>query len=354
MSSGLVYASDDMAAMQQVFEITAKHNIENVQLDDLLALSLQGINKMDKGLKFANDGDHITLYQQGKMIKTLAKPQENNPQDWVRLAEEAQKLAIKYSKTISLHDFELTDEMMVALVDGLKDDSKYYKAMDLVDNSRFSQRQNFGAYADGEILVVRMRLFDENSKEKLRQAIEKNTAAQAMILDLRGNSGGSLAAMVEIADMLMDEGIIIYTRGTSDDADKFYMSKEGELFANKPIVILVDKNTASSAEGLTAAMQEQGRAKVVGTRTYGKGSVQDLYDLANGSKLSLTSALIYTPSGKEIRGQGINPDICMAFMKQQKPEFLIRQVQKGDCPRQERENEKLDMEVATALIQKKL
>lgn len=341
--------------IDEVWTEAAEKSADKRSFDAMLEASLSGLKKYDRTLIFGNDGNRISIYRNGRMLESIAKPEDQDPKKWAALNGKMADFAIKNSDNISLFDFEAADEMMAAMVRYFNDDSKYYKSMDLADNLQYKAKSNFGVSREGDFLYVQMLLFDQDSKKNMKKAFKENTDAQGMILDLRGNSGGSLSAMTGIANMLIDGGIIISTKGNSEDANKFYNAEEGDEFGGKPIVIIVDAETASSAEALTASLQEQGRAKVVGTRTYGKGSIQDLIKLNNGSELLLTTAYIVTPGGKELRDEGVMPDVCLALMDaRHKPEVLVNQVQNGVCPKEKRRGKPLDVKVAAQLLKKEI
>jgi carboxyl-terminal processing protease len=137
---------------------------------------------------------------------------------------------------------------------------------------------------------------------------------KGIILDLRDNPGGVLEPAVTIADGFLDQGLIVYTSGRAVDQVE-YIAKPGEWLKNIPMVVLVDRSTASASEVLAGALQDQGRALIVGERTFGKGSVQSVLNLRNGSGIRLTTSRYYTPSGRSIQAEGIQPDVEIAAVK---------------------------------------
>lgn len=133
-----------------------------------------------------------------------------------------------------------------------------------------------------------------------------------LILDLRDNPGGVLQPAIDLADGFLDQGEIVSVRGRNADMQNVFSAQQGQWLPGVPLVILVDRGTASAAEVLAGALQDQKRAVIVGERTFGKGSVQSVLPLRNGSGLKLTTARYYTPSGKSIQAQGIQPDLVVA------------------------------------------
>jgi len=133
-----------------------------------------------------------------------------------------------------------------------------------------------------------------------------------LILDLRNNPGGVLQPAIDLADGFLDQGEIVSVRGRNADLQTVFSAEQGQWLPGIPVVVLVDRGTASASEVLAGALQDHKRAVIVGERTFGKGSVQSVLPLRNGSGLKLTTARYYTPSGKSIQAQGIQPDLVVA------------------------------------------
>jgi len=136
-------------------------------------------------------------------------------------------------------------------------------------------------------------------------------ALRGLVLDLRSNPGGLLTSAVQIADDLLDRGRIVSTRGRIPVSDTVFSATPGDRLHGAPIVVLVDAGSASAAEVLAGALADNHRARIVGSRTFGKGSVQTLLPLENGDSVKLTTARYYTPSGKSIQARGIAPDVVL-------------------------------------------
>ena len=155
---------------------------------------------------------------------------------------------------------------------------------------------------------VRLNQFSANATKEIAHAVDKldKEGAEAYILDLRNNPGGLLQAGVEIARLWLDEGTIVYTvnrQGTIGSFESF-----GEALTNEPLVVLVNQGTASASEILAGALQDNGRALLVGEKTFGKGLIQSLFELPDGAGLAVTVAKYETPSHKDINKLGIQPD----------------------------------------------
>ncbi|HET8819528.1 MAG TPA: S41 family peptidase [Xanthomonadaceae bacterium] len=132
-----------------------------------------------------------------------------------------------------------------------------------------------------------------------------------LVIDLRSNPGGLLTTAVQVADELLEKGTIVSTRGRLAISDTRFTATPGDRLGGAPVVVLVDAGSASASEVLAGALQDNGRARVVGSRTFGKGSVQTALPLDNGDTVKLTTARYYTPSGNSIQALGIQPDVVL-------------------------------------------
>ena len=140
---------------------------------------------------------------------------------------------------------------------------------------------------------------------------ENKGALNGLVLDLRNNPGGVLQTSVEVADAFLEEGLVVYTEGRIENASARFSAKPGDLFGGAPVVVLINGGTASASEIVAGALQDHKRAVVVGTDSFGKGSVQTVLPLAEDRAIKLTTARYFTPSGRSIQAQGIKPDIVV-------------------------------------------
>ena len=153
----------------------------------------------------------------------------------------------------------------------------------------------------------------ETQLEKLKS--QSGGKLRGLVMDLRSNPGGLLTSAVQIADDLLDSGKIVSTRGRIAISDAEFSATPGDRLDGAPLVVLVDAGSASASEVLAGALRDNGRARVVGSRTFGKGSVQTVLPLDNGDSVKLTTARYYTPSGKSIQALGIVPDVVLRAPK---------------------------------------
>jgi carboxyl-terminal processing protease len=202
-------------------------------------------------------------------------------------------------------------------------DVKLTRAIIKVDSVRF-------ALQPGHIGYARISTFDENTSTQLRNAIARmkqqaGGSFSGFILDLRNDAGGLLDAAVEAAADFLDSGTVVTTRGRDADENRIYEAPpNGDLIRYVPMVVLINGASASASEIVAGALQDNHRATVLGTRSFGKGSVQSIIPIEDHGALRLTTALYYTPSGRSIQGQGIAPDQVIALPKEQQvPNALV-------------------------------
>ena len=168
---------------------------------------------------------------------------------------------------------------------------------------------------EGDIGYIKLLKFNEQTTIGLEAAVADikeqvgEDKLKGYILDLRRNPGGLLDEAVSVSDAFLDNGEIVSTRGRNSDETRRYNARTGDEIDGKPLVVLVNGGSASASEIVAGALQDQRRATVVGSRSFGKGSVQTIIPLGANGALRLTTALYYTPSGRSIQGRGIDPDI---------------------------------------------
>ncbi len=175
---------------------------------------------------------------------------------------------------------------------------------------------------------IRLSQFTGSTSEELEEKLKKiesgDVPIKGLILDLRNNGGGLLNSAIEVSDLFLDEGKILSIRGRNKKSTKEYMATPNSVVRNYPMVVLINGATASASEIVAGALQDQNRALILGTASFGKGSVQTVETLRDGSGLKLTIARYYTPSGRSIQAKGIEPDIILKH-KQINPQDLLEE-----------------------------
>jgi carboxyl-terminal processing protease len=168
---------------------------------------------------------------------------------------------------------------------------------------------------DNSFLYLRISSFQSNSGSDLQKIVDtylnENPQTKGVILDLRNNPGGDLNAAITVTDTFLDGGLIVYTQGRLDNSSVNYQAEIGDNTFGLPLVVLINDGSASASEIVAGALQDHRRALIVGTRSFGKGSVQTVAPIDEHHAVKLTTALYYTPLGRSIQAQGITPDISI-------------------------------------------
>ena len=173
------------------------------------------------------------------------------------------------------------------------------------------------SHAEGDVAYVRITSFNEQTSPGLNEAIKTLRAEigddiKGLVLDLRNNPGGLLDQAIKVSDAFLNQGEIVSTRGRDADNAQRYNAEPGDLMDDLPIVVLINGGSASASEIVAGALQDHDRAIILGTRSFGKGSVQTIIPLPGNGAMRLTTARYYTPSGHSIQATGIDPDIVVA------------------------------------------
>jgi carboxyl-terminal processing protease len=169
-------------------------------------------------------------------------------------------------------------------------------------------------HAEEDIGYIRVTTFNEQTEAKVREALEGlegelGDRMKGVVLDLRNNPGGLLEQAVQVSDVFLDRGEIVSTRGRRSDSIQRFNSRQGDLLEGRPMVVLINGGSASASEIVAGALQDHDRAIVMGTPSFGKGSVQTIMPLPGHGAIRLTTARYFTPAGTSIQAKGITPDI---------------------------------------------
>ena len=271
--------------------------------------------------RFGGIGIEITIL---KDVLTVVSPIEDTPayKAGVKSGDQIIKIDGKSTKDITIME-------AVKKLRGLKDTKvtitifreNMEKPKDIVLTRATIQIKSVKAKAfDDHIGYIRIASFHERTAVDLKKALaevtEKTKPMKGLVLDLRNDPGGLLNQAIEVSDMFLKSGIIVSTRGRTKNMGTKTMARDnGSKEITVPVVVLVNEGTASAAEIVAGALQDNGRALIVGTQTFGKASVQTVIPLEGGSALKLTTARYYTPKGRSIQAEGIKPDIIIKLVK---------------------------------------
>ncbi|MGB0712590.1 MAG: S41 family peptidase [Gammaproteobacteria bacterium] len=186
---------------------------------------------------------------------------------------------------------------------------------------------------------LRITQFQSKTGDGVTSAIEdlvkeNEGELHGLILDLRNNPGGVLNAAVAVSDAFLEDGLIVYTEGRDRASRLSFNATPGDVLKGAPVVVLVNEGSASASEIVAGALQDHKRAVIAGTKTFGKGSVQTILPLKNGSAVKLTTARYYTPSGRSIQAKGIDPDVPLESLSVSKvEESEVKRVKEADLSR---------------------
>ena len=182
---------------------------------------------------------------------------------------------------------------------------------------------------------LRITSFQTKTGEQMRAAIsdmkkEHGGELDGLVLDLRNNPGGVLGAAVAVSDAFVTKGLIVYTEGRADDAELKFNATPDDILNGAPIVVLINEGSASASEIVAGALQDHKRAVIMGSQSFGKGSVQTIFPMSNQSAVKITTARYYTPAGRSIQAEGIVPDIKVDPLRVEKVESKGKRLKEAD------------------------
>lgn len=339
--TGVGEAYESLKVFTDALSLIQKNYVENVNSKDLVYGAMKGMlegldphssfmnpdtfkeMQVDTKGEFGGLGIEITM-KDG--ILTVVSPIEDTP---------AFKVGIKAGDLIIKIDGKGTKDL--TLMDAVKmmRGPKGTPVTITVVREAFSEPKDFTVTRDiiavksvkSKVLesgygYVRVAQFQEKTDNDLDKALDKmekdNGGLKGLVLDLRNNPGGLLDQAVKVSDDFLESGLIVYTDGRIEGQKMTFSAKKEGTRPDYPIVVLVNSGSASASEIVAGALQDHGRALILGTQTFGKGSVQTIYPLEDGSALRLTTARYYTPSGRSIQAKGITPDIILEAEKAKK------------------------------------
>lgn len=353
--------AEDAKFYADVYSMVKDEYIGEVDIKKLAEDGVNGLAKINDKIKIANGDKSISLYYNGKMIKTIVKPKDkNNAKDWAVFTKKMIDAAVSASPDIKAKDFEMSEYILIGMVEGLDKDTKYFPYFEVAGNkSVINKEQHYftDRMIDGKILYIKPGRINLYTRDMILESFDKNQTFEALIVDLRGNPGGLLSEAVSVVKIFLDGGIIASSKARKDGVMTYYTVDENNesLIGDKKVVVIVDADTASSAEVLASSLKEQSIATVIGSKTKGKGTVQKLIPLSNNGELALTIANFYTPSGRSVNGIGIRPSICLEGLNDNDDAKSIVDDDKyknKECTKESRIGYDIDIDVAAELLKK--
>lgn len=303
------YADTDV--IREVFNRLNQDYLEDVQNEEIAIKGLESLNKVDSKIALKKVGNQFVLFENQKVAETFNLPKNTQDKEaWITLCKNIINRATTFSERLDVLDFELPDRFAQAVFENLDGYSHYFSAFEDETEKPFKIQRQFAARIIDDVMLIKILSFQKGVAERVKKNVIECSKCSALILDLRANGGGFLNEAIDIANLFLDEGIITYTAGAPNDTPHYFTASAGDILDGRPIVLISDGKTASAAEVLIAALTEQDRAVLIGTRTHGKGTVQDVTKMASDRAFSVTTSLFYTPSGQTIEKRGLTPLIC--------------------------------------------
>ena len=340
----------NLKVFNEALDMIEKNYVEKVEAKNLIQEAINGMMKsldphssylnaeMYKELQsdtrgsFGGIGIEITMQND---VLTVVSPIEDTPafNAGIKAGDQIVRIDDKSTKGISILDAvkklrgpENSKVKIGIMRKGLTQPQDYVISRAVINIKSVKNRSY-----EGNIGYIRVSSFQERTADDVKRALtelQKKGAVDGLVIDVRNNPGGLLDQAVKVSDIFLKTGTIVSIMGRSKSLESKFAAKDEGSEPTCPIVVLVNEGSASAAEILAGALQDNGRAIVLGTQSFGKGSVQTVIPFEDGSALKLTTARYYTPKGKSIQAEGIKPDIVVEYIKppeEKEAEIIIRE-----------------------------
>lgn len=315
----------------QIYGIVKENYVEEKNDQALFELAIQGmVAGLDPYSRYlsANDYSELVQYTEGEIATVdFELEYDQQQQKWLIAGLESQADSAKQGLRNGVSVFKIDDQELKnlnqdqvnALLTGPIASSLNLQLADKSQKIRIVRSKKIDTeiqsqLLSNQVLVLKVKVFQQDTANEIKNIIEQyaNDSPKAVLIDLRNNPGGLLSAAVETADLFLERGLIVVTKSRVEGEQQFQALPSNE-FKNLKLGVLINQRSASAAEVFTAAMKAHKRAWVIGEKSYGKGMVQKLFPLSNGSALQMTVAHYYTPNQQMIEGLGIQPNQSYAM-----------------------------------------
>jgi carboxyl-terminal processing protease len=321
----------DLPGMQDVTyaAIQGMLNAVNDPFTSFVTPQEAAIRAEDDSGEYEGIGAYVDMDEEGKLI--IVAPFDGSPAEAAGLQPEDRIIAVDGVSIVGLSLSEMISKVrgpagseVVLTVE--REGEQPFEVT--VTRDRFELEISEAEMLENDIGYIRLREFGSLASDELTQDLEDLLAQnpRGIILDLRYNPGGWLDQALEVSDIFLDGGVIL-TQRWKDGSEQVFEAKPGGIGEEVPLVVLVDRGSASASEIVAGALQDHNRAILIGEKTFGKGAVQTVHTLSDGSQLIVTSAMWFTPNNQPIHGEGLHPDIEVPY-----PEEL----EEGEDPQLER------------------
>ena len=328
---------EDLRSFAKVFEQIRQGYVEEVDDRTLLEYAIKGmLEGLDPHSSYLDSRsfDDLQANTTGEFAGlgievgieddyiTIITPMDGTPAEraGLRAGDVILRLAGKSMRGVSLDD--AVDKMRgpvgskVTLTIGRKGHKEPFDVTLKRDKVRvYSVRGEMLEEGYGYVRISQFQMDTGGDLARAMKKLDKEGELKGLIVDLRNNPGGVLQSSVEVVDAFLEEGLVVYTKGRNESSSLRYAASPGDLTDGAPIVVLINDGSASAAEIVAGALQDHRRAVVMGTDSFGKGSVQTVIPINEDRAIKLTTALYYTPKGRSIQAQGIKPDITVERVK---------------------------------------
>lgn len=320
----------------QVFDLVRSKYVEEVKSKDLIEAAINGMlssldphsgflvpksyDDMQVDTKGSFGGLGIEVTQQDGFIKVVS-PMDDTPAfkagvlagDFITFVDDKPMLGLSLSEAVEIMRGPVGSTVKLTIVrEGLEDPIEVQVTRDVIKLTAAKVRK------ENDVVIMRVTTFNEqtmpNLEDGIKTVIEKidEKEPKGFVLDLRNNPGGLLSVAISVTDLFLDQGEIVSTRDREGKGER-YKATKGDIAEGKPLVILINAGSASASEIVAGALQDHRRAIVLGTKSFGKGSVQSVLPMGQSGGIRLTTARYYTPSGRSIQALGVTPDVFLKF-----------------------------------------
>ena len=320
----------------EVFDRIRSGYVEDVDSSDLISAAIRGMltsldphsgymppenfEDMQVDTKGAFGGLGIEVTQEDGFVKVVS-PMDGTPAsdagiqsgDFITHVDGEAILGLSLSEAVDKMRGPVGSEVSLTIVRNL--DEEPFDIVIIRDIIKLTAAR---VRIEDDVIIIRVTTFNEQTTPNIEKGIKEKIDelsgeenVSGFIIDLRNNPGGLLSEAISVSDMFLNQGEIVSTRGRYDGQAKRYSASKGDLAKNKPLVVLINGGSASASEIVAGALQDHKRAVILGTKSFGKGSVQSVIPLGENGAMRLTTARYYTPAGRSIQALGVVPDIIV-------------------------------------------
>ena len=322
----------------QVFDLVKSKYVEEVKSKDLIEAAINGMlssldphsgflvpksyDDMQVDTKGSFGGLGIEVTQQDGFVKVVS-PMDDTPAykagvlagDFITFVDDKPMLGLSLSEAVEIMRGPVGSTVKLTIVrEGLEDPIEVSVTRDVIKLTAAKVR------TENDVVIMRVTTFNEQTMPNLEDGTKAvmeeigEKGPKGFVLDLRNNPGGLLSEAISVTDLFLDKGEIVSTRDREGKGERYKASK-GDIAEGKPLVILINAGSASASEIVAGALQDHRRAIVLGTKSFGKGSVQSVLPMGQSGGIRLTTARYYTPSGRSIQALGVTPDVFLKFKR---------------------------------------